>query len=76
MTNQKGGEPSHSTDMKNITHALTPEQQTRYKKYRAELPLKLLATFDAGRMLSEIPGMSVFTRLMVTGTSSYSARMF
>lgn len=39
-------------DMKNIT--LTSEQTSRYKKYRAELPLKLLATFDAGRMLYEI----------------------
>ena len=38
--------------MKNIT--LTSEQTSRYKKYRAELPLKLLATFDAGRMLYEI----------------------
>ena len=38
--------------MKNIT--LTSDQQTRYKKYKVDLKLKMLAVFDVGRMLTEI----------------------
>ena len=40
--------------MKNITPKFTDEQTARYRKNRAALPLKLLATFEAGRMLAEI----------------------
>ena len=59
--------------MKNIT--LTSEQTSRYKKYRAELPFKLLATFEASRMLFEIKTRN-FTRSMDMAISSYFAKIF